>query len=86
MWSKDGKELYFLGAGRKMMAVEVKAGSVKGSPFGVPQALFDAPLSGTFDVSKDRRFLLPSRIRSSEQPAPVAPISVVVNWAEGFRK
>ena len=90
VWSKDGKELYFLGAGRKMMAVEVKAGSVRGSPFGVPQALFDAPLLSPFDVSKDRRFLLPSRIRSQEQPAPVAPINVLVNWAmnwaEGLKK
>jgi dipeptidyl aminopeptidase/acylaminoacyl peptidase len=88
VWSKDGKELYFLEAapGRKMMAVEVKAGSVRGSPFGVPQTLFDAPLLGLFDVSKDGRFLVPSRIRSPEQPAPVAPISVVVNWAEGLRK
>jgi hypothetical protein len=88
VWSRDGKELYFLaGAGRKMMAVEVKSGSVKGSPFGVPKALFDTPPpAGPFDVSKDGRFLMESRIRSQEPPAAVAPINVVVNWAEGLRK
>jgi Tol biopolymer transport system component len=83
VWSRDGKELFFL-AGGKMMAAEVKSGSKFEA--GVPKALFEVHLeTGTpvsFDVSKEGRFLIPTR---SEQAA-TAPITVVLNWTAGLKR
>jgi Tol biopolymer transport system component/predicted Ser/Thr protein kinase len=81
VWSRDGKELFFIGADQKMMAVEVK----NGGKFGVPRALFDTRLGGlpfAFDVSKDGRFLIPTLV---EQAASV-PMTVVVDWTAGLKK
>jgi hypothetical protein len=58
VWSRDGKELFFIGAAQKMTAVEVKTGSRSGTRFeaGVPKPLFDThlevPFNPSFDVSK----------------------------------
>jgi Tol biopolymer transport system component len=82
VWSKDGKELFYIGADHKMMATEVKGGdSFKA---GVPKPLFDTHLasSGRFDVSKDGRFLLPARV---EQAGPLS-LTVVVNWTAGLKR
>ena len=83
VWSRDGKELYFIGADGKMMAVEVKGGTKFEA--GVPKPLFDMrfPADATwYDVSKDGRFLVPTQI---EQAADV-PMTVVVNWTAGLKK
>jgi Tol biopolymer transport system component len=83
VWSRDGKELYFIGADGKMMAVGVRG---DGASFdaGVPQPLFDARLAGDwYDVGKDGRFLIP--IAANQSTAPV-PITVVVNWTAGLKK
>jgi serine/threonine protein kinase len=83
VWSRDGKELFFLSPNGKMMAVDVKSGA--GSKFdnGLAKALFDLPNSASsFDVSKDGRFLIPAPV---EQTA-AAPITVVVNWAAGLKR
>jgi Tol biopolymer transport system component len=81
VWSRDGKELFYVSADRKMMAVEVKAGP-KFEP-GVPKPLFDVRLAGAgYDVSKDGRFLIPTQV---EQGGTVL-ITVVVNWTAGLKK
>ena len=82
VWSRNGRELFFLGADRKMMAVELKGGSKFEA--GVPKFLFNTPLdaSGWFDVGKDGRFLLPVQ---TEPPASV-PVTVVANWTAGLKK
>ena len=87
IWSKDGKELYFLGLDGKMMAAEVRSVPGKdGATFerGVPKPLFDAHMAGDawFDVSKDGKFLIPVPV---EQPG-VAPINIVVNWQAALKK
>src|SRR5581483_10924753 len=87
IWSKDGKELYFIGPDGKMMAAEVRSVPGKdGSTFerGVPKPLFDAHMEGGtwFDVSRDGKFLIPVHI---EQPG-VAPINIVVNWQAALKK
>jgi Tol biopolymer transport system component len=86
-WRRDGKELFYISADRKLMAV-----SVKTSPSfqaGAPQELFPAG-SGTnvyafyYTPSKDgQRFLMnmPSGGRAAE-----APITVVLNWQAGLKK
>jgi Tol biopolymer transport system component/predicted Ser/Thr protein kinase len=83
IWSRDGKELYFLGADGKMMAVEIKAGTRFEA--GLPKALFDVRFPGGnawYDVGPDGRFLIPIPI---EQTAN-APMTVVINWAAGLKK
>lgn len=79
--SRDGKELFYIGADRKMMAIEVEGDSKFEA--GVPKPLFDTRLGRQFfDVSKDGRFLLPTPM---EQSGPVS-ITVVVNWTAGLKK
>ncbi len=82
VWSRNGKELFFIGADRKMMAVDIKGGSKFEA--GIPKSLFDTRLgtSTWFDVSKDGRFLLPVQ---TGRPASV-PITVFVNWTAGLKK
>ena len=83
VWSRDGKELYFLGADGKLMAVEVKGGTKFEA--GLPKPLFDAHLglaSSWYDVGKDGRFLIPV---AAEQTAN-APMTVVVNWTAALKK
>jgi serine/threonine protein kinase/Tol biopolymer transport system component len=80
VWSRDGKELFFISADRKMMAVEVSATSSAKFDFTAAKPLFDAKISGNpweqFDVSKDGRFLIPVPV----QEGAGTPITVVVNW------
>ncbi len=87
VWSRDGKELFFIGADRKMTAVEVKGAAMNDQAafqLREPKILFDTPSGsfGRFDVSKDGRFLLPA---PAEQSAN-APMTVVVNWRAGLKK
>lgn len=82
MWSRDGKELYFVGADGKLMAVEVKSGLGGSFEGTAPKALFDPHFFNggwffnRFAVSKDGRFLIPV---VTAQPG-ASPITVVVNW------
>ena len=63
VWSRDGRELFYLSADRSLMAVAVTAGN----PFeaGIAKPLFDVRFSAftsntsRFDVAKDGRFLIP---------------------------
>jgi Tol biopolymer transport system component len=82
VWSRDGKELFFVSADHKMMAVEVRGGA--NFERGTPRALFDVRLDdgAFFDVGKDGKFLIPTLV---EQPA-VVPMTVVINWAAGLKK
>jgi eukaryotic-like serine/threonine-protein kinase len=81
-WRRDGKELFYLNAEDKMIAVEVNtsAGSLQA---GVPKPLFQAPLiqglrwRNRYVVSADgQRFLM---LVPAGETAP-NPITVVVNW------
>ena len=79
-WRRDGKEIFFLSADRKMMAAEVHS---EGSDFlaEVPQPLFQTRARYTgercYDVSADgQRFVINSMVLDQ----PVSPIVLVVNW------
>ncbi len=81
-WSRDGRELYFIGADGDLMAAGlVRKGSSLES--GVPKMLFAARLTGAsgYDVAKDGRFLIPV---ATEQTGP--PMMVVLNWQAGLKK
>ncbi len=87
-WRRDGKELFYVAADGKLMAVDVKT-----SPqfeAGPPKALFDARIVGGsiyfhYDVSADgKRFLIDSAGAAPEGSAST-PITVVVNWTAGLK-
>ena len=89
-WRRDGKELFYLPADGKLMAVPVRAGATFET--GTPALLFQTQLFGLapsavysqqYDVVADgQRFLL--NVDLSE--ATTVPITVVLNWTAGLRR
>jgi eukaryotic-like serine/threonine-protein kinase len=84
-WRRDGKEIFYLSTGNKVMSAEVKA---NGSSFeiGAVRALFETRpyRSGgsAFDVTADgQRFIIEY---AGEQPT--AAITLVVNWTADLKK
>jgi serine/threonine protein kinase len=86
VWSRDGKELYYIAPDGNLMAADVKNQPDGSFDWGAAKVLFN-PLAGTFnrpwwfDVTKDGRFLIPSLARQQSLP----PINVIVNWRPGLK-
>ena len=85
-WRRDGKELFYLGPDRKLMAVEVKGGATFES--GPPRPLFQTQVPGLLDArnhyvasADGRRFLVITPLPD----AAAAPITVVLNWTAGLK-
>jgi hypothetical protein len=79
VWRSDGRELYYMAADRHLMAV-----TIGGNPLapGKPQALFAAPGSVPFAVTKDgSRFLMIGRDRSGDYGS----ITVLTNAAAAIQ-
>lgn len=80
VWSRDGKELFYMAADRQLMATTVKAGAAFETA--APKPLFATHVSVTrfFDVSPDgRRFLLVDPL-----PDPITPpMNLLINWNAG---
>jgi hypothetical protein len=78
VWSRDGKELYFISADQKMMTAGIKF------DYTAPKPLFDAhiPPMVSFDVSKEGRFLIPVPL----EQGGTAAINVIVNWTAALKK
>jgi Tol biopolymer transport system component len=89
-WRGDGKELFFVGADGKMMAVSVKfaVGAQPSFEAGTPTTLFEAHMvnAGTtnlfeYDVTADgKRFLIDT---TGANGASAPPLTVVTNWQAG---
>jgi serine/threonine protein kinase len=82
-WAPDGRELYYLDPGGKMMAAPIMTESGVIRP-GVPVALFSPPIYGggtdrqqgrQYDVARDGRFLINTVVGDS-----VPPITLIQNW------
>lgn len=89
-WRGDSKELFYLAADGKMMAVPIAAGAKFDA--GPPVALFQAnarELTATselvsYDVAKDgQRFLINTQLKSA---ATTPPMTVVLNWSARLKK
>jgi dipeptidyl aminopeptidase/acylaminoacyl peptidase len=85
-WARDKKELYFVSADNKMMAVDYTAGAEFKA--GIPRMLFQIPASPSnaaglrFSVSRNGdRFLLPVNESAGERP-----LTVVLNWVSALKK
>lgn len=91
-WRHDGKELYYVAADSRLMAVQVQGALTSKAGFAadVPQALFEMRLPYVlmldfdfYDVAADgRRFL----INTSVDEVRGTPLTVVVNWAAEGKK
>jgi Tol biopolymer transport system component len=84
-WRRDGKELFYIAADGKLMAVEVKSGA--GFESGAPKELFDMrsirAMGGNYAVTGDaRRFL----VMTSIEEATPAPFTVVLNWTADLNR
>jgi Tol biopolymer transport system component len=87
-WRADGRELFFVAADGKMMAVAVKSAGTAFEP-GTPHALFEANLAAPpgaplleYDVATDgQRFL----VNAAGTPSPTT-LSLLTNWDAGLRK
>jgi eukaryotic-like serine/threonine-protein kinase len=95
-WRRDGRELFYIAADGKLMAVPVKTGDTFEAR--TETALFQMPLpSGTatiglfrYDVAADgKRFLIISPVDTTDTaPSTVdsTPMTAIVNWTAGLRK
>ena len=82
VWSRDGKELYFISADQKMMSVGIKSGDR--FDYTAPKPLFDTPISpfASFDIAKDGRFLIPVPM----EQGGASEIDVIVNWTAALKR
>jgi serine/threonine protein kinase/Tol biopolymer transport system component len=75
-WRRDGKELFYLSADNKLMAVPVTLNPTFQA--GVPEALFSVRPS-RYDVSPDgQRFLV--RSRSNDEASASTPLTLLADW------
>ena len=91
LWSRNGRELFFIDRARTMIAVPV---DTRGATFafGNPVKLFDGPpgeiyLGRDFDVTRDgQRFLMIKDSAAAQGSASAAPMVVVLNWHEELKQ
>jgi eukaryotic-like serine/threonine-protein kinase len=88
-WRRDGKELFYLSAEGKMMAVSVRTGAnfEASSPVTLFQVHLRQPISVldrvSYDVSADgQKFLINTKV---DEPN-AAPLSVILNWASEMER
>src|SRR5262249_34551137 len=90
-WRRDGKELFYVAADGKLMAVEVTI--APRFTAGAPRALFHPrifngglqPFAPRYDVAADgTRFLVITASPAIDSPA-AAPITVVFNWPTALK-
>ena len=89
LWSHDGRELFYVEGGKRMMSVSID----RGPPFtsGRPDVLFDGPYmfgdptagsSRLYDVHPDGRFLMVQNLAEDAR----TQVTVVLNWFEELKE
>ena len=77
-WTSTGRELFYMGADRVLMVVDVQLGKTLSA--GVPRTLFQTTAAVNnrgFEVSPDGQRVL---VRRPAEDVPDRPITVVLNW------
>ncbi len=91
-WARNGRELYFVSPGNRMMAASISSAS--GFDAGEPQALFTLPRVmeayanswyTAWDVTPDGRFIVVQSV-SQQGETFDRPLIVVENWFEEVRR
>jgi len=81
-WRRDGKELFYFAADKKLMAVDIQPGTTFQA--GIPKALFEAallnPMARFAVTANGQRFLIPTQVAE----VTFAPATVVVNWTKAI--
>jgi hypothetical protein len=87
-WRVDGKELFYIATGGKMMAVDIKTSPEFGAS--VPKPLFESRIVGlgsvfgAYAVTHDgQRFLINETVDSASNPSP---ITILMNWTATIKK
>ena len=90
MWSRDGKELFFVPAPGRFMAVTVRTAPsfTFTSPVAVPRGFVEALPANprTFDVLPDGRFVVVGTQGQSQSTPGPTQIHVVLNWFEELKR
>ena len=82
VWSRSGKELFYVSAQRRIMSVEVKPGP--NFEAGMAKPVFDVERLGGngFDVDQDGRFLVPVQV----EQGIMAPITLAIGWQAALKR
>ena len=91
-WRRDGKELFYVAADSKLMAVEVTT-APKFEARGL-RALFDPRMTGAgvenmtfrYDVAADGKRFLVNTVANGPEGSAGAPITVVTNWSAAVKR
>jgi eukaryotic-like serine/threonine-protein kinase len=88
-WRRDGRELFYISADQKLMAVPVKLGATV--EVGTPQPLFPAafPLNLVglvYEPSRDGQRFLVNVPAGGEAAVTSQPLTVVTNWQAALKK
>ena len=89
VWSRDGRELFFLSGPRRTRVMSVRVSAGAGGPqLGRPELLFEQSMGGSvgfglarYDVTPDGRFLF----ATAETPKPSTEIRMVLDWGARLR-
>ncbi len=84
-WSRDGKEIFYIAPGNRLMVVPVKPGPEPqpGTPRFLFEARFRQDTGQQYDVSADgQRFLIAADLSE----ASASPITLVQNWLTGRKR
>jgi eukaryotic-like serine/threonine-protein kinase len=90
-WARSGRELFYISAGREMMAATVEAGETfrvteRRSLFSLPSGVAVEPLGMDFDLTPDdQRFIMMRTLESGEASGP-PPMVLVENWGEEVKE
>jgi len=91
-WRGDGKEIFYLAADGKLMAVEVQ--TAPRFEAAAPKALFDPRISRgsappyvfhRYDATADGKRFLVNSLSTTAESSAAAPITVVVNWLAALK-
>ncbi len=79
-WRADGRELFFLAAPDRLMAVDVEPGTVP--RFGTPRELFRFPIDG-YEVAPDGQKFVLASLGGGD---PAKPMTVISGWPQLMKK
>jgi hypothetical protein len=88
-WRGDGRELFYVAADRRLMAVTVKSGSTfeASAPIALFKTRMANPDAAQFDTNyavtrNGQRFLIDTTVDESN----AAPATIVINWPAGLSR